>query len=81
MIAYLSVMPDIKSLIILCLLLLLTESTLFRHSSGKILKSELKALNNSDLEKWVEARCDVTLIDDGLVQEGDTPEEAKVLGG
>ena len=43
--------------------------------------NELKALNNSDLEKWVEARCDVTLIDDGLVQEGDTPEEAKVLGG
>ena len=39
----------------------------------------LKALSSSDLEKWVEARCDVTLIDKELVQEGDTPEEAKIL--
>mgnify|MGYP003133320282 CR=1 FL=1 len=40
----------------------------------------IKALSSSDLEKWVEARCDVSVLDEDLVQEGDTPKEAKILG-
>ena len=39
----------------------------------------IKALSSSDLEKWVEARCDLSLLDKDLVQEGATPEEAKIL--
>ena len=39
----------------------------------------IKALSSSDLEDWVEARCDVSVLDEDLVQEGNTPEEAKIL--
>jgi hypothetical protein len=39
----------------------------------------IKALSSSDLEDWVEARCDVSVLDQDLVQEGNTPEEAKIL--
>ena len=39
----------------------------------------IKALSSSDLEDWVEARCDVSVLDKDLVQEGSTPEEAKIL--
>ena len=39
----------------------------------------IKALSSGDLEDWVEARCDVSLLDKDLVLEGDTPEEAKIL--
>ena len=41
--------------------------------------NDIKALSSSDLEDWVEARCDVSVLDKNLVQEGDTPEEAKIL--
>ena len=39
----------------------------------------VKALSSSDLQDWVEARCDVSVLDKDLVQEGATPEEAKKL--
>ena len=39
----------------------------------------LKALSSNDLEAWVESRCDLNLIDKDLVQQGDTPKEARIM--